>query len=82
MKWFAVIDASGNAVSFGTVVADPLPDGLTAVEIEGQPDKGVRKWDAQTRTMVPDVRVAKQTTEEKLDAALAELAELKGMLKK
>ena len=26
--WFVVTDASGNAVSIGTVVADPLPQGF------------------------------------------------------
>lgn len=83
MTWFAVIDkATGEAVSFGTVIADPLPAHLEAVEVEGQPKKGVRAWDAATRTMVPHVvpSPAKTAVEEKLDAALAELATVKTKL--
>lgn len=41
--------SDGEAVSFGSVVADPLPDGLAAVDV-GDPTG--KRWDPQTLTMV------------------------------
>lgn len=54
MKWYAVVDkTTGAAVSFGTVLADPLPDHLEAIEIPEQPSKKKgTKWDSETRTIV------------------------------
>lgn len=49
--WYAVVDAQGEAVSFGTVLADPLPAGLEAVAIDHQPGEDER-WDPDTRTVV------------------------------
>jgi hypothetical protein len=38
MAWFAVYRlADGELVSTGTVIADPLPEGLAAKEIDGDP---------------------------------------------
>lgn len=51
--FYAVIDSGGNAVSFGTVLAEPLPAGLTAVDLGREPNFGVERWDAATRTLVP-----------------------------
>ena len=51
MRWFAVLDAGGAPVSVGTVLADPLPKGLTAVEVDG-PSEG-RPWDAQAKAWGP-----------------------------
>lgn len=51
MRWFAVLDASGAPVSVGTVLADPLPKGLTAIEVDG-PAEG-RPWDADARSWGP-----------------------------
>lgn len=41
--------ADGVAVSFGTVVADPLPDGLASVDVG---DIEGKRWDPATLTMV------------------------------
>lgn len=52
MKWYAVVDnATGEAMSFGTQLADPLPAGMSAVEIAHQPDEHDR-WDPATRALV------------------------------
>lgn len=42
-KWWAVTAADGKVLSEGTVVANPLPDGLTAVPVDGPSDG--RPWD-------------------------------------
>lgn len=48
-QWFAVVDdKSGRLVSQGTVLADPLPDGLVAVEIVEQNPEGFA-WNEATR---------------------------------
>ncbi len=50
---FAVFDiASGALISVGSVVADPLPAGMAALDISAV-DMAVSEWDAATRTMVP-----------------------------
>jgi len=49
---FAVVDAAGAAVSFGSVLTDPLPVGLSAIEIDHPPGEGER-WDPATRAVVP-----------------------------
>lgn len=41
--------SDGEAVSFGSVVADPLPDGLAAVDVG---DITGKRWDPQTLAMV------------------------------
>lgn len=41
--------SDGQAVSFGTVVADPLPDGLAAVDVG---DITGKRWDPQALAMV------------------------------
>ncbi|RTL22686.1 MAG: hypothetical protein EKK55_14305 [Rhodocyclaceae bacterium] len=60
-QWFAVVDrASGEAVSFGTVVADPLPAHLEAVPIASQPSKRAgTRWDAASKSVatIPVVEV-------------------------
>jgi len=33
MTWYLIYDLGGKAVSIGTVLADPMPDGLTVVEL-------------------------------------------------
>lgn len=57
MATFLVYEtATGVARSVGTVVATPLPAGLTAVELATQDAAGLldgtRRWDAPTRTVV------------------------------
>lgn len=50
-QWYAVIDAAtGEARSYGTVLADVLPAGLVAVPIAKQPDRAQR-WNAATRAI-------------------------------
>lgn len=58
MNWFVVVRAeTGKAVSIGTVVADPLPDGLEAIalsEADGELLRtGAGRWDDATRSVVP-----------------------------
>lgn len=63
-KWFAVVDrVTGEAVSFGTVLADPLPSHLEAIEVAQQPDGSVM-WDARTRALV--ARPPRKTASERL----------------
>lgn len=47
-QWWAVVTSDGALVSVGTVLADPLPEGLESVAVDG-PGEG-RGWDAQGRT--------------------------------
>lgn len=47
--WYAIVDGKGEAVSFGTVLADPIPDGLSALPIDGPP--GDRLWNAKARRL-------------------------------
>ncbi len=51
MRWYAVIAPDGKPVSVGTVLADPMPNGLVAVEVDG-PAEG-RPWDPDARTWGP-----------------------------
>jgi hypothetical protein len=48
---------TGQSVSIGTVIADPLPEGITALPLtdaEGEGlQNGLLKWDEETRTLVP-----------------------------
>lgn len=55
-RWFVVINDEGQCVSIGTVVADPLPDGLTAIPIldadAASLTTGGGVWDAATRSVI------------------------------
>lgn len=54
-QWYAVVRrATGEAVSFGTDLAAPMPAGREAVPIDHQPGAAER-WDAATRTVVPAI---------------------------
>jgi hypothetical protein len=48
---------TGESVSIGTVIADPLPEGITALPLTDEQGEGLRngllKWDEQTRTLIP-----------------------------
>ena len=51
-RWYAVINSStGQALSYGTEIADPLPAGTTAVVIDHQPGTD-EQWDPATRSVV------------------------------
>ena len=56
MNWFMVVNADGEWVSFGTVVADPLPAGLVAIPLSDSDsdalNKGRALWDAASRSVV------------------------------
>ena len=49
--------ASGQSVSIGTVIADPLPEGITALPLTDEQGEGLQNgsliWDAATRTLIP-----------------------------
>jgi hypothetical protein len=49
--------ATGASVSIGTVIADPLPEGITALPLTDEQGEGLQngslKWDEATRTLVP-----------------------------
>jgi hypothetical protein len=56
MSTYLVYGEDGEAVSIGTVLADPMPDGLTVVELS-EVDAGVLaagrgRWDAATLSVV------------------------------
>jgi hypothetical protein len=49
--------ATGQSVSIGTVIADPLPEGITALPLTDEQGEGLQNgsliWDAATRTLIP-----------------------------
>lgn len=52
MIWYAVVDKNtGEALSFGTEVANPLPPEFVTVEIDHQPQIG-ETWDPKQRKLV------------------------------
>jgi hypothetical protein len=63
--------ATGQSVSIGTVIADPLPEGITALPLTDEQGEGLQngslKWDEDTRTLIPTPPPA-VTAEEHLDA--------------
>lgn len=81
-KWFAVIDSDGNAVSFGTVLAEPEEleaNGLTAVKVtEDDVQSPDRVWDASKKTFIdappPELTPEQQTAEQLIAEARADLS--------
>lgn len=54
MAWYAVTRATdGEAVSFGSVLPEKLPRGLTAIQLDHMPDMAAEQWDAATRSLLP-----------------------------
>lgn len=58
MNWHLLYStATGKSVSIGTVVADPLPAGITALPLNDEQGEGLQngslKWDEATRSLVP-----------------------------
>jgi hypothetical protein len=47
---------TGQSVSIGTVIADPLPDGITALPLTDEQGEGLQNgsliWDEATRTLI------------------------------
>jgi hypothetical protein len=62
---------TGESVSIGTVIADPLPAGITALPLTDAEGEGLQNgsliWDAATRTLIPTPPPS-VTAEEHLDA--------------
>ncbi len=60
---------SGQSVSIGTVIADPLPAGITALPLTDAEGEGMQNgsliWDAASRTLIPTPPPT-QTAEEHL----------------
>jgi hypothetical protein len=48
---------TGESVSIGTVIADPLPEGITALPLTDEQGEGLQNgtliWDAATRSLIP-----------------------------
>jgi hypothetical protein len=48
---------TGESVSIGTVIADPLPAGITALPLTDEQGEGMQNgsliWDAATRSLIP-----------------------------
>jgi hypothetical protein len=48
---------TGQCVSIGTVIADPLPEGITALPLTDEQGKGLQNgsliWDAASRSLIP-----------------------------
>jgi hypothetical protein len=72
MNWHLLYNtATGQSVSIGTVIADPLPEGITALPLTDEQGEGLQNgsliWDAASRTLIPTPPPT-QTAEEHLDA--------------
>jgi len=50
-------DTTGESVSIGTVIADPLPAGITALPLSDEQGEGLQNgslvWDAASRMLIP-----------------------------
>jgi hypothetical protein len=71
-NWHLLYNSTtGQSVSIGTVIADPLPAGITALPLTDEQGEGLQngslKWDAATRTLIPTPPPA-QTAEEHLES--------------
>jgi hypothetical protein len=58
MNWHLLYNTTtGQSVSIGTVIADPLPEGITALPLTDAEGEGLQigslKWDEETRSLVP-----------------------------
>ena len=62
---------TGESVSIGTVIADPLPEGITALPLTDAEGEGLQNgsliWDAASRTLIPTPPPA-VTAEEHLES--------------
>lgn len=81
MSTYVIHDTDGRAVSVGTKVADPLPAGLTAVQLADADADGLRfgskQWDQASRTVIDRPVVAPPPSpKERLAAAVTALGAL------
>jgi hypothetical protein len=71
-NWHLLYNSTtGQSVSIGTVIADPLPAGITALPLTDAEGEGLQNgtliWDAATRTLIPTPPPT-QTAEDHLKA--------------
>jgi hypothetical protein len=57
-NWHLLYNSTtGASVSIGTVIADPLPEGITALPLTDEQGEGLQNgtliWDAASRTLIP-----------------------------
>jgi hypothetical protein len=57
-NWHLLYNSTtGQSVSIGTVIADPLPEGITALPLSDAQGEGLQNgsliWDAASRTLIP-----------------------------
>jgi hypothetical protein len=57
-NWHLLYNSTtGESVSIGTVIADPLPEGITALPLTDEQGEGLQNgtliWDAARRTLIP-----------------------------
>lgn len=86
MTTYMIHAANGQAVSIGSVIADPLPAGLTAVALSASDAVGLRDgskvWESVTRSIVPapvDVIAANRATiEARVPQAIIDLQTIAG----
>jgi hypothetical protein len=69
-NWHLLYNSTtGQSVSIGTVIADPLPAGITALPLSDAEGEGLQngslKWDAASRSLIPTPPPT-QTAEEHL----------------
>jgi hypothetical protein len=58
MNWHLLYNTTtGQSVSIGTVIANPLPEGITALPLTDAEGEGMQNgsliWDAASRTLIP-----------------------------
>jgi hypothetical protein len=72
MNWHLLYNTTtGQSVSIGTVIADPLPAGITALPLTDAEGEGMQNgsliWDAASRTLIPTPPPT-QTAEQHLES--------------
>ncbi len=70
-------DDTGELVSEGTVIADPLPDGLTLLERVGRADPDTEKWNEAARDFRPFTNVERIA---QIDTDIADLQQERARL--
>lgn len=75
MTGYMVVDKNGEAVSVGTVLADPLPKGMNAVKLSDVDYRalvdGEALWDAKAQAVA--LRYVEPTVAEQLQSEVAKL---------
>jgi hypothetical protein len=78
MTTYVIHDSQGQAVSVGTVVANPLPEGLTAVALSTEDAENLRiGWRWNPATLSVDI-APEEPEPDPTEEALAVLAEVVG----